>query len=439
MRIRHILCGIAVSAFMVTGPAGLGPSGTPVWPAAKAATASVDINLFFSELEPYGSWVETGSYPYVWVPGDVGPGWSPYTNGHWLYTDDYGWYFESDEPFAPIAYHYGRWAQSPDIGWYWVPGTEWAPAWVSWRHGGDRVGWAPLPPPQSGYAVSFSVYGGDLPQPYWNFVPYNQFLAPQLSLVVVAGDRDPYFFRQTTFAGPVRVVNNRVVNNAIKRELIEERTKRRVIARQLERVSDPRQVTAARRDDQAVKVFDAKVNADQKAKPRKVTEARQAKARQVQARAGAANQKPAAARDLPGARGKAAVDNKPKPGPAKAGQPPQGVAKAKGPGAPKAAAIEETTPPGKRQAGPQGGTKRQAQKCTGPQAKSNPNCPPPRAKQAKGGGKGPGQGNVSQEQTGAINQGGGPGSAPEAQPPGKRKCTKAMRAAGKCGPQAQAQ
>ena len=29
-------------------------------------------------------------------------------------------------------------------GWVWVPGYEWGPAWVSWRTGGDYVGWAPL-------------------------------------------------------------------------------------------------------------------------------------------------------------------------------------------------------------------------------------------------------------------------------------------------------
>jgi hypothetical protein len=31
-------------------------------------------------------------------------------------------------------------------GWLWTPGTQWAPAWVSWREGGDYIGWAPLPP-----------------------------------------------------------------------------------------------------------------------------------------------------------------------------------------------------------------------------------------------------------------------------------------------------
>jgi hypothetical protein len=33
-----------------------------------------------------------------------------------------------------------------DTGWVWVPGSEWAPAWVSWRESDDYIGWAPLPP-----------------------------------------------------------------------------------------------------------------------------------------------------------------------------------------------------------------------------------------------------------------------------------------------------
>ncbi|MCE2694183.1 MAG: hypothetical protein LW645_07940 [Verrucomicrobiaceae bacterium] len=43
-------------------------------------------------------------------------------------------------------YHYGRWANVERHGWIWVPGTEWGPGWVSWRHSPRYVGWAPLPP-----------------------------------------------------------------------------------------------------------------------------------------------------------------------------------------------------------------------------------------------------------------------------------------------------
>ena len=34
------------------------------------------------------------------------------------------------------------------LGWAWVPGYNWGPAWVCWRHaeGEGYCGWAPLPP-----------------------------------------------------------------------------------------------------------------------------------------------------------------------------------------------------------------------------------------------------------------------------------------------------
>ena len=86
----------------------------------------------------------------------------------------------SDEPFAWAVYHYGRWGYDQDIGWFWVPGTVWAPAWVSWRRSNDVVGWAPLPPEGEGYAVSIEVSSAEPPRGYWHFVPSREFLAPDL-------------------------------------------------------------------------------------------------------------------------------------------------------------------------------------------------------------------------------------------------------------------
>ena len=44
-----------------------------------------------------------------------------------------------------VTYHYGRWYEDPREGWVWVPGSTWAPAWVSWREGGGYCGWALRP------------------------------------------------------------------------------------------------------------------------------------------------------------------------------------------------------------------------------------------------------------------------------------------------------
>ena len=104
-------------------------------------------STFYSKLEPYGDWMETGDYGYVFQPrqADQWRDWRPYTNGHWVYTDA-GWTWISDEQFGWATYHYGRWIRLRSVGWVWVPGEHWAPTWVSWRKGNDYVGWAPLPP-----------------------------------------------------------------------------------------------------------------------------------------------------------------------------------------------------------------------------------------------------------------------------------------------------
>jgi hypothetical protein len=124
---------------------------------AASAQETIDIDTFYDELAPYGEWVWHPRYGYVWLPDDVSPRWRPYTVGRWTYTDEYGWYWDSNEPFAWAVYHYGRWGYDPDYGWFWVPGDTWAPAWVQWRYSDDYVGWAPVGPGRRGYAYGVPV------------------------------------------------------------------------------------------------------------------------------------------------------------------------------------------------------------------------------------------------------------------------------------------
>ena len=67
-------------------------------------------------------------------------------DGHWTYTNDWGWFWISDEDFGWVTYHYGRWVDDREFGWIWIPRSEWGPAWVQWRRSDDVVGWAALPP-----------------------------------------------------------------------------------------------------------------------------------------------------------------------------------------------------------------------------------------------------------------------------------------------------
>ena len=114
----------------------------------QACGADVSIDFIYDNLSG-GNWIDVEGYGYGWQPDVVvrDPNWRPYSDGYWAYTD-YGWTWISYEDFGWATYHYGRWANLADYGWVWLPGTDldWGPAWVSWRTGGDYIGWAPLPP-----------------------------------------------------------------------------------------------------------------------------------------------------------------------------------------------------------------------------------------------------------------------------------------------------
>ena len=222
--------------------------------AARAAAGSssgsqIDVNFFYDSLKDQGSWFNTTEYGDVWQPyiAYKSDSWRPYTDGYWCYTDG-GWMFVSNESFGWAVYHYGRWTKLQDIGWAWVPGTEWAPAWVTWRESkpgdasgapaadapvsatttdanppppapdaappvpaassGDRppvgvaasenyIGWAPLPPEPIAYGADYS-YGPAVDvnfgiDPYaYVFTDYRSFGSPWIAGVIFSPDRGYY-------------------------------------------------------------------------------------------------------------------------------------------------------------------------------------------------------------------------------------------------------
>ncbi|HEY4408010.1 MAG TPA: DUF6600 domain-containing protein [Xanthobacteraceae bacterium] len=149
------------------------------------AGVSARIDVFFDGLARYGSWVRHPDFSYVWLPGHQGRGWRPYQEGRWLWTDEHGWYWESAEPFAWAVYHYGRWSYDPDLGWFWVPGDTWAPAWVTWHHGGGRTGWAPIAPDRKGYALGAPRRFVPPVVEGWVFVDDRNFADPALGQYVL--------------------------------------------------------------------------------------------------------------------------------------------------------------------------------------------------------------------------------------------------------------
>ncbi len=134
---------------------------------APPSSQPISTQEFYTDLNPYGQWVNYGNYGYVWIPS-AGPNFAPYsTAGHWVYTD-YGWTWVSDYPWGWAVFHYGRWAYDDAYGWFWIPGVEWGPAWVAWRHCDGYYGWAPLYP---GIDISASFdWWGRIPTNYWCFV-----------------------------------------------------------------------------------------------------------------------------------------------------------------------------------------------------------------------------------------------------------------------------
>ncbi|MDB4924789.1 DUF6600 domain-containing protein [Mucilaginibacter sp.] len=158
---------------------------------------------FYDNLQPYGTWISDPQYGDVWVP-DVDEDFRPYaTQGHWVLTE-YGNTWVSDYPWGWATFHYGRWRYDDYYGWEWIPGYEWAPAWVSWRHGGGYYGWAPLMP---GISISLS-FGSSYraPDTYWSFAPEGYINRPNIYNYYVPHNRVVNIINRTT------IVNNTYVN-----------------------------------------------------------------------------------------------------------------------------------------------------------------------------------------------------------------------------------
>jgi len=193
---------------------------------AAPIAASVSTGLFHDALAPYGDWVPTERLGPVWAPARVEHGWRPYAKGRWVVTEA-GWTWAGTEAWSWATDHYGRWAYEPAYGWVWVPGVEWGPAWVSWRHGGGYVGWAPLAP-------GVSITGGPVkleanPDPFaFTFVP-DRFLAEaNLERHLVPPVHNVTCLRVTNNATTYAIAENHLVNRGVEVERIEKEAGRPV-------------------------------------------------------------------------------------------------------------------------------------------------------------------------------------------------------------------
>src|ERR1700741_5109505 len=66
---------------------------------ATAQVTSVSVE-FHTALDPYGTWRNHRRWGEVWIPSGVARDSDPYTVGNWVYSQDYGWYWASDDEEA---------------------------------------------------------------------------------------------------------------------------------------------------------------------------------------------------------------------------------------------------------------------------------------------------------------------------------------------------
>ena len=207
------------------------PTTPPSLPLSYATPAIVEtpvvsFDYFHNQLMPYGIWVNVPGYGLCWQPS-VDPGWRPYyVGGSWVYSDA-GWYWRSDYSWGDIAFHYGRWTRIA-TGWVWVPGYDYAPAWVVWRHADadGYVGWAPLPPGAvfvSGGWVFNGIHVGisfdfGLDMGFFTFVAYDHFWEHDFRRFIVPQDRFVLIYRNSRIENRYRLDHGRFINEGLSRD-----------------------------------------------------------------------------------------------------------------------------------------------------------------------------------------------------------------------------
>lgn len=245
---KKILLSLAVGTFLLAAPRG--------------ANADVSVDFFYSNLSG-GSWIEVSDYGYCWQPSVAvsNTSWRPYADGYWAYTD-LGWTWVSYEDFGWATYHYGRWARLSDYGWVWVPGRdadlEWGPAWVSWRTGGQYIGWAPLPPETISVVESRPITGHidvefNIGPAYYNFVDVRYIGEPVLRERIYAPTQNVTYIQQTVNVTNITYQNNTVYNYGPDINVVNQTAARPIQRLRLERQQNV-DVTAAAKSGALTKV-----------------------------------------------------------------------------------------------------------------------------------------------------------------------------------------
>lgn len=224
----------------------------------------MDFGDFYDYLAPYGVWVAFQPYGYVWLPRHVDFQWRPYSSGRWLSTD-YGWTWIAEEEWGWIPFHYGRWGWDNTLGWFWVPGTVWAPAWVSWRWGDLYIGWAPLPPDVEFIAGVGIRSPYDFPDYYWNFVEGRYFQYDYLNRYVLPHERNSGILRHSVRKSDLALRDRQIFNDGLGVDEVRRLTRSDVSRHELE---DARSLKDSIVSGETVRIFRPALKKNDAARPK---------------------------------------------------------------------------------------------------------------------------------------------------------------------------
>lgn len=200
----------------------------------EARTVRADFHFFYHSLRHHGTWIEMNDGLVVWRPAVGFASWSPYAQGSWIWTD-WGWYWDSSEPFGFIVYHYGRWYFDEYYGWVWVPDYDWAPSWVEWRYDDDYIGWAPLHP-FANFKIGFGIVFTRtyvVHHSHWIFVGQNHFCDPYVYNYYVPSKFRYRIYTNTTSRYDYTYEGRRIINRGIDVRTIERKSNTRVKIREI--------------------------------------------------------------------------------------------------------------------------------------------------------------------------------------------------------------
>lgn len=245
---------IAITAFIIFGLTAYSETSTNYYHRVGG--------YFYTNLTPYGTWIEIGYGVVAWRPTIIKRNWAPYKIGRWIWTD-YGWYWDSYEPFGHIVFHYGRWYYDDYYGWIWIPDYEWAPAWVEWRYDDYYIGWAPLHP-YAVFSVNFGIritYEYYVPYSHWHFVTYKNFCNPYVYNYYVPVKHKYRIYNRTKVRNHYSYYNGRVRNEGIDFDLIRKRTGQTIERRELVVTNNPNEFERVdRSNDKRIRTFIADRN-----------------------------------------------------------------------------------------------------------------------------------------------------------------------------------